>query len=236
MAFTLYHNAFWPVAQAARVALLEQGDACTLKNVDIAAGGLANPEFLKLSPTGTLPVIVDDAGPGGIYSTWDAMGVAAHLHNKRIQGQQSPVLYPVCPDGIPPSYAWTSWALSHLTPAMETLLLHGKILTGNARDQAKMGPALVMFRDGMAALERHIQASSFVNYLPSKQNGLFSFADAVIGSTLTYGRLIPQLKMKLDDYPKAYAYLQGLENRPSFKTAFAGVTLAAAPPNIEFPQ
>jgi len=49
----------------ASIVLAESGLKHTIHPVDIGKGGSRTPEFLKLNPAGSIPVIVDSDGPGG---------------------------------------------------------------------------------------------------------------------------------------------------------------------------
>ncbi len=58
----------------ASVALEECGLAFRVHKIDIAKGEARTPEFLKMNPTGLIPVIIDHDGPGGKPMTLSQSG------------------------------------------------------------------------------------------------------------------------------------------------------------------
>lgn len=58
----------------ASVALEECGLAYRVHKVDLAKGEARTPEFLKMNPTGLIPVIIDHDGPGGKPMTLSQSG------------------------------------------------------------------------------------------------------------------------------------------------------------------
>lgn len=58
----------------ASIALAEAGFEHRIHLVDIHKGESRTPEFLKLNPAGSIPVLVDDSGPGGAPITLTQSG------------------------------------------------------------------------------------------------------------------------------------------------------------------
>jgi glutathione S-transferase len=230
MALSLFHNRDWPAAQAVRVALgeigLQPGQGYELINVDIAAGGTRTPAFLALNPQGELPVIKDTDvlgnNSGHTLVVWEGLGIVGHLFEKGNRlGQPTDVLFPGSPCEFPRTIQWASWSRHHLTPQIETLLLHGRILSGAARDATKVGPALQSFRAAIAVLEGQVpNPGGFINFDPQHPTGKYSFADTILCASLTYARGIPQTRHTFNDFPRVNAYLQSIEARPAFQAAF----------------
>jgi GSH-dependent disulfide-bond oxidoreductase len=54
-----------PNGRKISVALEEMALPYTVKIVDIGKGEQFDPEFVKISPTGKIPAIIDTEGPGG---------------------------------------------------------------------------------------------------------------------------------------------------------------------------
>lgn len=241
MTLRLFHYNLWPNAQAARICLLEQGEAHEIVNVDMSAKAHREASFLALNPQGEPPVLIDTAGPRGELKVWEYHAVARYLDERRLRtGGGGPRLFPSDPGEIPPTDQWTAWSQVHFTPVMERLLLAGKILPRADREVADMRPALRRFRQGLRILNDNLPATgaTFLNRTAFNPTGVFSAADVNVGATLTLARLIPETELRLNDFPNVQSYLQRLEARPSFRTAFGGITLPPGPtPDLvlEFP-
>src|SRR3989442_1608347 len=83
MAYTLYHYNLWPDAQAARIALEEQGDAYQLTTVDMSKGEQTDPAFTKLNPQQEVPVLHHVRDPvNGVQKhdivVWELLAVARY--------------------------------------------------------------------------------------------------------------------------------------------------------------
>jgi glutathione S-transferase len=128
------------------------------------------------------------------------------------------------------TFSWTSWTRAVLTPHMETMLLHVRILPMAARDPAKMMPALTAFKAALDQLEPDIPpVGKYLNRYGTG-NGCFSLADVALGTAVTFTHLIPPAKLQLATaYPNVFRYQTMLELRPTFLTALTNVTLGAIP-------
>lgn len=240
MTLRLFHYNLWPDAQAARIALLEQGDAHEIVTVDMSARAHRDPAFLALNPQGEPPVLIDTNGPNGELKVWETLAVARYIHDKRVGGSTGgPILWPPDPGDIPPTFQWAAWTQIHLTPLMERMLLNGRIMPRTDRDVSDMRPALRRFRRSLELLEQNVPTgTAFMNRTAAHPAGTFSFADITLGATLSFARLIPPLELTLNDFPRTRTYVERLETRLSFRTALGGVTLPPAPPSdlsLEFP-
>jgi glutathione S-transferase len=247
MALSLHHYNFWPASQAARVALLELNQAHEVVTVDMAAGAHKTAAFLALNPTAEPPVIVDTEGPDPSHNlvAWGALGVGAYLDARKTRlGLPGAPIIPQPPCNYPKTFQWAEWVAANLTIPMNTVLLHAKIKPAGDRDRAPFGAAIQALKAALATFERTNAAPNPGQFLnrdiehSTPDNGIFSFADILFGSTMTYARLFPQTERVLGDAPRATAFLGSLEARPSFQQAFKGVTLSdggTPPPPIEPP-
>lgn len=232
----LYHYPLWPDAQAARICLLEQREDHHLLTVDMASGQHRSPAFRALNPEGEPPVLEDPVGPfgSGLLRVWEVLAIANYLDwRQRATTGGGPTLFPSDPGVLPPTNQWAAWSQVHLTPALERLLLSGLILPPADRDPRDMRPALRAFRRSLQILNWHLaQGHVFVNGTSRYPTGTFSFADITIGATLTLARLIPEAELRLDQFPAVVAYLERLEARSSFLSAFGGITLPPPPSDL----
>jgi GST-like protein len=72
-----------PNGRKISVALDEMALPYTIKIVDIGKGEQFDPEFLKISPTGKIPAIVDPEGPGGApISVFESGAILIYLGEK----------------------------------------------------------------------------------------------------------------------------------------------------------
>jgi len=71
-----------PNGRKISVALEEMALPYTVKVVDIRAGQQFAPEFLKISPSGKIPAIVDPDGPGGWVSVFESGAILIYLGEK----------------------------------------------------------------------------------------------------------------------------------------------------------
>ena len=71
-----------PNGRKISVALEEMALPYTVKVVDIRAGQQFAPEFLKISPSGKIPAIVDPDGPGGSVSVFESGAILLYLGEK----------------------------------------------------------------------------------------------------------------------------------------------------------
>ncbi|MET0204488.1 MAG: glutathione binding-like protein [Casimicrobiaceae bacterium] len=72
-----------PNGRKISVALEEMALPYTIKIVDIGKGQQFDPEFLKISPTGKIPAIIDTQGPGGApISVFESGAILIYLGEK----------------------------------------------------------------------------------------------------------------------------------------------------------
>ena len=72
-----------PNGRKISVALEEMALPYTIKIVDIGKGEQFDPEFLKISPTGKIPAIIDTEGPGGApISVFESGAILIYLGEK----------------------------------------------------------------------------------------------------------------------------------------------------------
>ena len=56
---------FWPTGNGKKTVILLEALGLTIKPINIGRGDQLAPEFLKISPNGRMPAIVDDEPMGG---------------------------------------------------------------------------------------------------------------------------------------------------------------------------
>ena len=103
----------WPTPNGLKIsiALREMGIPYTLVPVNIGVGDQFKPEFLKLSPNGRMPAIVDfDTEDGQPLSIFESGAILQHL------GRKSGQFYPQDPRGRAEVEQWLFWQVGGLGP------------------------------------------------------------------------------------------------------------------------
>jgi glutathione S-transferase/GST-like protein len=103
----------WPTPNGLKIsiALREMGIPYTLVPVNIGVGDQFKPEFLKLSPNGRMPAIVDhDTEDGQPLSIFESGAILQHL------GRRSGRFYPQDPRGRAEVEQWLFWQVGGLGP------------------------------------------------------------------------------------------------------------------------
>jgi GST-like protein len=73
------HSRATPNGRKVAIALEEMGLPYTVHPVDLSRKEQKTPEFLALNPNGRIPVIVDDAAPGGPVTVFESGAILTYL-------------------------------------------------------------------------------------------------------------------------------------------------------------
>src|SRR5271155_1798888 len=110
---TLY---FWPTGNGKKTVILleELGLPYTIKPINIGRGDQLTPEFLKISPNGRMPAIVDDEpmGGGDPISIFESGAIMTYIAEK--EGR----FLPSDPRGKYDVAQWVSWQLGNQGPKL----------------------------------------------------------------------------------------------------------------------
>jgi glutathione S-transferase/GST-like protein len=104
---------YWPTPNGKKIAIAleEMGLPYQLVPVNISAGDQFTPAFLKLSPNGRMPAIVDPDGPGGQpLSIFESGAILQYL------GRKSGQFYPADERGRADVDQWLFWQVGGLGP------------------------------------------------------------------------------------------------------------------------
>lgn len=106
MTLTIYGSAR---SRTMRVLWMAAELGLDFEHVPLAADdpALKAPEFLRLNPAGTIPVLVDDG-----FALPESLAINLYLAKKYGAGR----LYPAEPEGEAQCWRWNLWALAHLEP------------------------------------------------------------------------------------------------------------------------
>ena len=108
----LYHHPMSSNARRAHMAAVELGVALDLELVDLAKGEHKKPSFLRLNPSGRVPVLDDD----GFFLT-ESHAIMIYLADKT-PGQ---TLYPTALRARADVNRWLFWSAQHFQPAVSVL-------------------------------------------------------------------------------------------------------------------
>ena len=102
----------WPTPNAQKVSILleELEMAYVVKPVDITRGGQSDAAFLRISPNGRMPAIIDTEAPGGPLAIFESGAILIYLAEK------SGRFLPAEPHGRFAALQWVMWQMSGLGP------------------------------------------------------------------------------------------------------------------------
>lgn len=152
--------------QRAAIALEEAGLSYRAHKVNLAQGGTRTPEFLKLNPSGQIPVVVDPEGPGGKPLTLAQSG-AIVLY----AAQKSGRLLPEDPARRATALQWFMQATTDCAPASTGIFLASNVMP-------EKSPSVVEFYEKrllnfLAHCDRQLAGKDFLA-------GEFSVADIAL--------------------------------------------------------
>ena len=103
---------YWPTPNGWKVSIMleECGLPYRTIPVDIRAGEQHRPEFLRISPNGRMPAIVDNDAPGGPRSIFESGAVLLHL------AERAGRFAPTDPAGRTALMEWLFWQVGNLGP------------------------------------------------------------------------------------------------------------------------
>jgi GSH-dependent disulfide-bond oxidoreductase len=106
---------FWPTGNGKKTVILleELGLPYTIKPINIGRGDQLAPEFLKISPNGRMPAIVDDEpmGGGAPISIFESGPIMMYLAEKTGR------FYPQDPRSKYDVAQWVGWQLANQGPS-----------------------------------------------------------------------------------------------------------------------
>jgi GST-like protein len=193
-----------PNGRKISVALEEMGLPYTVHPVNIGKGEQQAPAFLKISPNGRIPAIVDSEGPGNeIISVFESGAILLYL------GEKTGKFLPADQRKRVQVYEWLMWQMGGFGPMPGQV--HHFIALQNEQDRAY----------GLARYSKETHRLYGVLNLRLRDHefvaGSLSVADfAILGWAWRHERH----KVSFDDYPNVGRWYATLMARPAVKRGF----------------
>jgi glutathione S-transferase len=182
--------------------LEELGLEYDLEVLPFDAKALQAPDYLKISPLGKVPVLVDDA-----VTMVESVAIVQYLLNRYGNGRLEP-------DRAGPEYGtflqWLHFGESTMMGPISQVFQHTYFLPEDKRDPDVVTQSKRTFQAYAAVLDRALAGH---DYLVGDE---FSAADIVVGYTLflaALAKILPANAKHLN------AYYERLRQRPAFKMA-----------------
>jgi glutathione S-transferase len=193
----LYNTQRCPYARRTRIVLHEKGTDFETHEVDLAN---KSEEFLSVSPTGKVPVIVVDG-----ESIYESNVVNQYLD----EVADEPKLMPEDPRRRAHARIWMAFADTDFFPAVFVASV------GRERGfpEARISEAFEKLKTALRKLEERLKSR---DYLADE----FSLADiAHAGNFVRLRELEERDEVSLEEYPSVAAWMERLESRDSYKAA-----------------
>lgn len=198
-------------------ALEEAGAEYELIPIDLARGEHKTPDFLKLSPGGKVPALID----GDLLLT-ESAAICTYI------GEKFPAsgLVPPLSQAVARAHysQWCFFAMSELESALWTIAKHQMFLPEERRVPAVVPTCLWEFHRAATVLAQHIKGKEYV------AGNCFTAADILLGSILNWAR---KAGINLES-PTLDAYADNMAARPALARArereAAATALQITPP------
>ncbi len=179
----------------ARWALQELDAEFEFVPINLLAGENRHPDFLRLNPTGKLPVLVD----GDLVLT-ESAAIVMYLAEK--YGAQG--LMPTDLSERAQVYRWSMFAVTELEQPLWRIARHSFVYPEEKRLPEDIVLAKEDFVSMAAILDRHMEGREFI------VGDTISVADCVTAYVLDWGNE----NGLIEDYPNLKAYLERMYARP----------------------
>ena len=190
-----------PNGRKISVALEEMGLPYTVRIVDIRKGQQREADFLKISPNGKIPAIVDHDGPNGRpVSIFESGAILIYLGEKTGKFLPAPLIERI------PVLEWLMWQMGGFGP-MPGQVHHFIALESEADRAYGLKRFMAETRRLYGVLDRRLADREFVA-------GSLSVADfAILGWAWRH----PRHKVELSDFPHVERWYNALMARPGVK-------------------
>ncbi len=185
-----------PVVERAAIMLEECGLTYKRHDIEVGEGARKPPEFLRLSPRGTVPLLVDTDAPGDPIAIGQAGAIMLHLAEKTGK------FLPKSPDRRATVYQWFMSALTDAQPtSMAAFLVEMQVPSAAAAEKYfhTLYVDLCRFLDRRLAVVAHLAGNDV------------SIADFALITTIHYRRRWVET---IDDIPNLNRWIKTMLARP----------------------
>jgi GSH-dependent disulfide-bond oxidoreductase len=203
---------FWPTGNGKKIVILleELGLPYTFKPINIGRGDQLTPSFLKLSPNGRMPAIVDDdpMGGGEPISIFESGAIMMYLAEKTGR------FCPTDPRGKYDVAQWVAWQLANQGPKLgEQGHFRRALAAGNNGD---LSYALRRFNNEAHRIYGVMNIGLFnKRYLAA---GQYTIADMIC---YPWSSSWATRDIDIDEFPNVKSWLEEIGERPAVKKAMA---------------
>ncbi|SDE46122.1 glutathione S-transferase family protein [Limimaricola pyoseonensis] len=203
---------YWPTPNGWKVsiALEEMGLPYEVRLVNIGAGEQKEAAFLKLSPNGRMPAIVDPEGPDGApIAIFESGAILQYLARKTGRFCGATERARIAVD------QWLMWQMGGLGP-----------MAGQAHHFLHYAPGMEPPQDLPYAKDRYRGEVARLYGVLDRQlaeNEFVAGADYTIAdmATFPWARLWERQQQRIDDFPHMKRWLEALEARPAVQCGVA---------------
>ena len=149
----------------AALALAECELAHRFYRLDLQTGDQRKPDFLRINPRGTIPVIIDNAGPGGKPISTTQSGAIV-----RYCAQKSGKLIPHDPQGRIEAFEWFMQAVTDVGPSSSAIF---QLSLAPEKNAANVIHFEQRFLQNCANVDEHLESRAYLA-------GEFSIADIAL--------------------------------------------------------
>ena len=210
---------YWPTPNGWKVAIMleECGLPYRMVPVDIRRGEQHEAAFLRISPNGRMPAIVDHDAPGGPLSVFESGAILLHL------AERAGRFAPTDPRGRTALLEWLFWQVGNLGP-MAGQLSHF-VNYAQGEHPYSHGRYAGEYRRCLGVLERRLEGRDCIL-------GAYSIADMAAWPWVLIAKPLGQ---SLDAFPNVARWRTAIKERPAVRR---GVDLGkklrrSAPPTDE---
>jgi glutathione S-transferase len=187
-----------PNPQKVRFAMNELGLECEMVPVNLSQGEQRTPEFLKLNPSGRVPVLVDRG-----LTLWESHAIVSYL------GEKTGRLWPATPAGRADGQRWLFFLSTHVSPPASDLAFNRiavKVLGLKGDEDAiargeKALPGVLSILEGQLAKGTWLLGDDF------------SLVECAAGPILN---VIEKAGFNCRNFPRVQAYLNAIRQRPAW--------------------
>ncbi len=198
----LYHHPMSSNARRAVMTALQLGTPVELVSVDLAKGEQRQPDYLRLNPTGRVPVLDDDG-----FVLWESNAIMQYLAERTPEQ----TLYPTELRARADVNRWQFWSAHHLAPSVGILGWERlvKPMLGLGTPEPKLvarGEELV--RQCVTLLDQHLAGSDWI------AQGRLTLADISICTPFMITRAA---QLPVQDRPHFAAWFERMRGLDAWK-------------------